>query len=147
MFTVPHSGTRSLWQVLKRYFDAQLQHLLDAKMGLLEQAIAAGGPIVTTARPLHLIELGWRKRGGDAGHPDPLSACLANQVELYRAVARAGLELHVFEFDTGELANDQRNAALAYLLGVDQVEVEWPNLGVLEHAPGGYTPVPVRRTG
>lgn len=128
LFTVPHSGTRSLWEVLKRYFDVQLQHVLGEKMHLVEPAIAAGGPVVTTSRPLHLVELGWRKRGGDYSHPEPLSACLINQVKLCRAVASAGLELHVFEFGSAG-ANAQRNAALARLLELQAVDVTWPNIG------------------
>lgn len=130
--------------MLKRYFEVSVQHVLDDRMRRLPKAIAAGGPIVTTSRPLHLIEFGWRKRGGDGAHADPLGVCLANQVELIRAVRAADLELHLFEFDSPG-AEAQRNTALARLLGVDTITVEWPNFGASDYAPGQRNPVRMHR--
>lgn len=130
--------------MLKQHFEVAVQHVLDDRMAMLAKAIAAGGPIVTTSRPLHLVEFGWRKRGGDGAHPDPLSVCLANQVELIRAVRAADLELHLFEFGTPG-AEAQRNVALARLLEVDTIAVEWPNFGASDYAPGQRNPVRMHR--
>lgn len=135
VFTVPHSGTRSLIRVLRGYFyRLRVHHLIDARRTQLAAAIAAGGPIATTSRPLHLVELGWRKRGGgELGHRGTLPENLANLVKLYRECAAAGIALHVFPFGFAG-AELERNAALARLLELEAVDVAWPDIGHVELA-------------